>query len=112
MFIEELIITNQSDFEKYGSKIKNSSSRCETATLPVIDFNKYMLVSKITQSGCCVDQYKRSVLRYKDEKKLVYTIEVNYEGTCEKMCFNYNWVKIPKMPDEYKIEFEIISKKT
>jgi len=105
MSVEELIIRNQNEFEDYGDKIINNDNRCEAANLPIIDFSEYSILSKITQDGCCSDMYTRLILKDYELKKITYKIDVEYFGSCEKLCFNYNLVLVPKIPEDYKVEF-------
>jgi len=104
---EELIIRSNKEFQDYGRKIKDGRAKCESAALPIIDFTNYSLLSKLTQGGCCSDKYKRRVLKDSLAKKIVYEIEVEYEGSCEMLCGNFNWVLVPKIPEDYSIQFSV-----
>jgi len=109
--VEELIVRDQKEFEEYGKRIKEVTENCETASLPIIDFTKYDLISKITRGGCCRDKYKRKVMSDPKLKKITYVIDVEYEGKCEMLCGNFNWAKIPKIPEDYSLEFVVIESK-
>lgn len=108
--VDELVFREDDNFQDYGAKIKEDYSSCQKANLPVIDFAKYGLLSKLTQGGCCSDSYDRRVYRDSSAKIIIYEILVEYEGACEMLCGNFNWVLVPRIPEDYTIEFVVKEK--
>ena len=45
-------------------------------------------------------------------KKIVYTVTVHQCGGCEKNNTSWNWVLVPKIPEDYTIEFKVCQRKT
>lgn len=103
--MDELVFRTQIEFEAYGTKIKDKRIACETVSLPEIDFSKYSLLSKLTRGGCCTAKYERMVLKDSLNKKIIYSIMPKYEGTCEMLCGNFNWVLVPKILEDYTVDF-------
>ena len=91
------------------SPYKNNYSDidCDTSELPEIDFSKYTLLSKLTQGGGCTATYQRKILNDTKNRKIIYEIAVDYEGKCEMLIGNWNFVFVPKTPDDYSVDFQI-----
>lgn len=76
----------------------------------VIDFSKYtVLENRVTTGGCSVI-YERNVSKDITHKKIVYTVTANQCGGCEKLNTSWNWVLVPKIPEDYTIEYKVIEK--
>lgn len=76
-------------------------------TVEEIDFSNYTLLG-LTASGTCNAIFKRDVSRNNATKKVIYSIEVMECGTCKKLKLSYNWVLVPKIPNDYEVLFEVI----
>lgn len=103
----ELIFKDEENFQTYGSQIKKKDAKCQEEFLPAIDFSKYSLLSKRTKGGGCSDHYRRRVYNDPSRKVILYEVIVEYVGTCEKLCGNFNWVVVPKIPEDYTVEFVV-----
>jgi hypothetical protein len=69
-----------------------------------IDFSKYTLLGKYANGGCHV-VFERDVSKQEAEKKYTYKIKVLQTGNCEINVESMNWVLIPKIEDEYSVNF-------
>ena len=76
------------------------------ATYDTIDFNKYTLLGKYA-SGQCKAVFERDVSKIVSEKTYWYKIKVLQTGNCEINIESMNWVLIPKMEDDYTIDFQV-----
>lgn len=76
-------------------------------TLPAIDFFSYTLLG-LEVSGSCETKFIREVMRSNDGAH--YKVTVKSCGTCKKMSYSYNWVLIPKIPDNAVVTFEVKEK--
>ncbi len=103
----EIVITDsESYFEYFNQKrIYPYNSGCDTAELPAIDFNTYSLIGKYTEGGGCDVNFQREIIDYIREKKIVYTIKVEYTGNCYMLITCMNWALIPSLKDDYVVEF-------
>jgi hypothetical protein len=106
---DEIVIRDNDSYQRFSDAIRIPSSivDCDTAQLPPIDFTYYTLLSKQTGGGGCHATYLRKVIKDTEHKKIIYEIEVKYEGICAMIISNRNWVIVPKIPDDYNIEFLI-----
>lgn len=57
--------------------------------------------------GGCRAKYQRRVLKDTENKKIIYEIVAAYEDQCAMVVESRNWVIIPKIPDNYIIEFRL-----
>lgn len=103
---KEFIITSN---EIYHSLLqyKSTHPRCENFELPSIDFSQYRLLGKYAQGGGCSIDFVRKVFRDDSNKKIIYSIKVVEEGSCEKLGASVNWILIPKVPSDYSVEFQV-----
>jgi len=97
---DELIFKNEESFKNFygGNKLHN------------IDFSKYILLSKWYSGGGCNTDYKYQITLDSNKKEIFYTVYVNYEGTCEVLSFNSNFVLVPVPTDDYSITCRLIVK--
>ena len=105
---DEIVFRDNDSFQEFGNSVRiyPVNINCDTAQLPDIDFNKYSLLSKRTH-GLCSASYTRKVLKDTDNKKIIYKISVVYEGTCEMLIGSRNWAIIPRIPDNYRVNFVV-----
>jgi len=79
-------------------------------TFEPIDFAHYTILGKHTQ-GACIVRYLRDVSKNDKLKKYVYTILVVNCGMCESRDASMNWVLVPKIEDDYAVEFVVNHKR-
>jgi len=104
------IIDNDTSYQSFGdsSKVKYSTS-CDTAKLLHIDFSTLTLLGISTTSSLC-DNVSRVILMDTISKKYIYTIGIKHNKVdwCPQIAkTSMNWVLVPKLPGEYKVEFII-----
>ena len=93
----EVIITDNESFLQYW--------KCDSADLPEINFDTYSLIGKYTEGGGCDANYDREIIDNIRRNKIVYTIEVDYNGFCSMLITNMNWALIPRLKEHYQVEF-------
>ena len=105
----EVVITdNESYLEYFNQKrVYPYNSDCDTAELPAIDFGTYSLIGKYTEGGGCDADFRREIIDYQREKKIVYTIKVKYTGSCKMLITCMNWALIPRLKNGYEVEFKV-----
>lgn len=104
---DEIVFRDNDSYQEFGDivRIYPVNLDCDTAQLPIIDFNNYSLLTKRTNGGGCSATYKRKVIKDAENKKIIYEIAVDYEGTCEMLLGSRNWALVPKILDDYNVEF-------
>jgi len=103
--IDEFIITSE---EKDFINLEVSFDNGETYNQ--IDFSKYSLLGKLEYGDCsCV--FQRNVSKNSEEKKYIYKIIVISCGSCKALCGDYNCVLIPKVEEDFCVEFVVESKR-
>ncbi len=93
------VINNQSTYQQ------TFDSAC---ALPAIDFNNYTLLG-LEATGGCEAKYIREA-ESEDNGNTHYKVTVKSCGTCKKLSVAYNWVTIPKIPDNAVVTFEVVKK--
>jgi len=121
------VFANLSDeLYSYGQKgyIINSENECikneiifelkvsydDGQTFEPIDFTIYTVLGKHADGGCMV-RFVRDVTKNDILKKYVYTITVFQCGGCYSQDESMNWVLVPKIPEDYTVEFVVKEKK-
>ncbi len=99
----QYIINDSTAFQALGI-LPINTPECVGTTLPEIDFNTHTLLG-LYADGTCNVGFDRIVNRDDDLKKYIYTVSVNACGMCESLRFSMNWVIVPKLPDDYTVEF-------
>jgi len=99
MIGDRWVINNQNTYQQ------TFDSGC---ALPTIDFNNYTLLG-LEATGGCEAKYIREVER-EDDGTTHYKVTVKSCGTCKKLSVSYNWVTIPKIPDNATVTFEVVKK--
>jgi hypothetical protein len=74
--------------------------------VPSIDFRNYTLLG-LSASGGCEVKFIREVKRLDDEHRYHYKVTVKECGRCKKLGTSYNWVIVPKLPNNWTVSFEI-----
>lgn len=79
------------------------------ASMPEIDFTKHsLLIAKA--EGLCVAKVIRKVTIDDDAKSCVYKIKIRSCGWCKVQTLHENAVLIPKIPEDYTVEFDVDAK--
>jgi hypothetical protein len=104
------VINDDSSYQSIGESNKNIySADCTPIILPAIDFNSYTLLGIQTGMSEC-DSLIREVTVDTSSKKYIYEINIKrYRETCSQILkLSMNWVLVPKLPSEYKVDFNVI----
>jgi len=75
-------------------------------TYSPIDFSQYTLLGKYAE-GHCMAFFDRNVTKNIKKKKYIYTIRVIACGGCMVYAPSMNWVLIPKIEDDFSVEFVV-----
>ena len=76
------------------------------ATYQTIDFSQYSVLGKYADEGCKV-VFDRNVTKNVIQQKYIYKITVINCGTCKELATSMNWVLIPKIEDDFSVEFVV-----
>jgi len=106
---DEIVFRDNDSFQEFGNlvRIYPVNLDCDTAKLPIIDFSKHSLLSLKTNGGGCSATYQRKVLKDLKNRKIIYEISVDYEGACEMLLGSRNWAIVPKITDNYTVDFKL-----
>jgi len=90
-----------------NSMLVKTSPGCDTAHFAKIDFNKYTLIGKKVNLSLC-DSVTREIAVDTVHQKYIYSIRVKrHVGVCAAVLkISMNWVLVPKLPDDYKVDFD------
>ena len=106
------VIKDEKSFNLLFDSIRNKHFSCDTALIPNIDFSKYSLLGILTENVCSSKIITRSVLNDISNKQYLYNITIgkDVEPTCMMLVQTMNWVIVSKLPEDYKVVFNIIKK--
>jgi len=108
------VITDIVEFQSLRSKMDSfflsKNSGCDTASLVAPNFEKQTLLGCFAQGTGCDASFHRTVLQDDTQHKYTYTIEVEDCGKCTYKIPSMNWVLVPKLPQNYTVEFKIVHK--
>lgn len=97
----EYIIKNQNQFDSLIA-IKDTNYN-----FPEINFDEQSLIGIYTSGTGCEITFDRLLNIDNQERIITYTIIIRSCGNCEKLGYSMNWAVIPKIEDEYSINFII-----
>lgn len=80
---------------------------CDAKLIP-IDFEKYTLLSHYAKGSGCTTEFKKYVLIDELNKKVIFTIDVIENGSCEPVRRHRSSILIPKIPDDYSVDFNVL----
>ncbi len=101
----QYVIRDNAAYQSLGILPLNTQE-CMNANLPDIDFDTHSLLGLYADGSCNVG-FDRIVTQNDNTKKYTYTVNVNACGNCESLHFSMNWVLVPKLPDDYTVEFVV-----
>ncbi len=102
----EYVIRDEAAFQALEILPVNSPDCVGSTALPEIDFNTYTLLG-LYADGTCAVTFDRYVIRDDAAMKYIYTIGVTDCGNCDALIFGMNWVLVPKLPENYSVEFVV-----
>lgn len=100
---EGIIIDSDSAYQLFQDE--NNGDFCADFGYPTIDFTKSTLLGVGKTAGCRIGSKYWNV--YIDEAKKVYIFQtiLEGEGNCEALALDQFWVTVPKLPNDYTVQF-------
>jgi len=96
---KEMIITSDS-LNIYNAMVRFDNG----TTYNPIDFSQYTVLAHYTSGGCYA-VFERKVTKNFEKQKYIYKIKVIICGTCQRNWGSENWVLIPKIEENYTVDF-------
>ncbi|WP_247236583.1 hypothetical protein [Telluribacter sp. SYSU D00476] len=102
---------NTGDLARNGIHISSAEqyrqvfSYCCATRLDSIDFSRYDLLGLTTVNRGSNSSYRREVRRDDTNKKIIYTITEHYCQKASPVDGQGNFVVIPKVPADYRVEY-------
>jgi hypothetical protein len=100
---KNFLVRNDSELHNIFA-LDSESVNCRSVILPEIDFNKHSLLGQYADVSGGGDFLKTATTNDK-EKKIIYEVYPNSCGSTKELRMSYNLVLIPKVPDDYNVEF-------
>lgn len=106
---EQVVIDSDSSFKAFIDKdLEHAKSyNCDINNFLKIDFSQHTLLGLDASGGGCDIGFERNVTKDDANKLYKYTVKVNKCGGCKQEAISMNWVLVPKLPQDYKVEFEV-----
>ncbi|NLF41924.1 MAG: hypothetical protein GX587_04455 [Bacteroidales bacterium] len=102
---KDYVFRDNDSFQEFGEAVRTNFTGCSTASLPCINFSKYTLLKLETNASGGTVTYDRKVIKDTGNRKIIYHVSVHYEGMYMIDISNSNWAIVPKIPDNYTVEF-------
>ena len=105
---DNYVIEDSTEYAAIKSAFTQSQF-CESADFPVVDFSEYTLLAQWADGGGCSINFYNAVADVSESKEYLFTTTVQECGFCEMYGFSYNWVLVPKLPNDYTVRFQVKS---
>jgi len=102
---DELVFRDEKAFSEFQKEVCAES--CKKEVIVGIDFSKYSLLVKWSRGTYCEVDYQRVIMVDHKAKKLLYSISSVYGDDCHEHSVNGNFVLVPKIPEDYTVEFKL-----
>lgn len=98
-----------SDTASYNALLlhRDSTDECSSYVLPPIDFSQKTLLGKQTIVDGCTASYTYTILADPEKRVYHYQVKAVPGGNCHNEIRNMNWITIPRLPDNYTVQFEV-----
>lgn len=105
--LDEVVVRNEAEYAALADSMymEKAGLNCSQSELPAINFNLYSLIGKKCSIGGCDAEFGKKIERYSTQKKIVYTLSPSYIGYCSMLIMDMNWALIPKIDDDFQVEF-------
>ena len=100
---ETYIIRTQQEYDSLKI-INRNEDTCTVLKLNPVDFEKYSLLG-FEGCGNCQVAFRRKVTENASLKKYIFSLKVLECGDCKKLSCAWNWVLVPKLPDNWTVDF-------
>lgn len=96
---ERFVIGNQADLDSvFGTQFPN----CK---VPEVDFENEMILGCFAQASGCEVLFHKEVQRIEPLRRYLFTVTTQSCGNCRSSFTSYNWVRVPRLPAGYTVEF-------
>lgn len=106
------VIDDIIQFKQLKNKIDSlflaDDNGCDTAELIVPNFEAQTLLAFFSEIKGCDAAYNRAVVKDEIQHKYIYSIEIVSCGNCNYLIPSMNWVLVPKLPEDYTVEYKIL----
>ncbi len=104
------IINNDNEYFQI-LKFKFPWSKCDTYSLPEIDFSKYTLLGKKTYASSWAEypKFKATLFKNIKQKKIIYHIDCTFiKDTISEFVgqLDMHWLKVPKIQSDYTVQID------
>lgn len=102
---ENLIVNSMEEFEEKRCEFNDDNNTS-------INFEKYTLLGKYTTGSGCSVNFDKKITRDDENNKIKFIIDVNGRGLCDGLAMSNNYILVPKVPQDYEIEFIVNNKRS
>ncbi|MEO0470460.1 MAG: hypothetical protein AAF206_12620 [Bacteroidota bacterium] len=100
---DQYTIQTQAEFD---DMVAEATSNCTSFVPESIDFDTYSLLGQKVDGSGCSRVFCPKVTDKKNRKQYLYEVELLECGFCLPYEQRMEWVLVPKLPDDYEVEFE------
>lgn len=107
----ELVLRDSLSYINFIQQISDTlPNNCLVDSLLFLDFSEKTILAKHTQTSLCHPTYLREV--YVDTENNAYIYHITISTSEDRNCLaavthNLNWIAVPKLPDNYRVQFEV-----
>jgi hypothetical protein len=102
------IIEDDSYYQALSLHNQFSPLACDSVQFEPVDFSQYTILSMAADASGCEQYFCPKVEKLDAEQKYRFTITVQECGGCEPLVIRRFWVVVPKLPDGYTVDFEVV----
>jgi hypothetical protein len=100
---DRFVIASQADLDSvFGVQLPN-------CTVPPVDFENEMVLGFLTEASGCEVLFHKDVQNVEPLRRYLFTVTTESCGNCRSKFFSYNWVRVPRLPAGYTVEFMLRS---
>lgn len=101
---KEYVIDSQVAYDELKERLGQSCS------VPDIDFSRHTLLGMYGGgNNYCSVEYRRHVEDDRAHARYIFTLTVIERGFCKRAVrWHWHWVLVPKIPESYRVEFNVI----
>ena len=75
---------------------------------PVVDFLQHTLLAYATAASGCAQYFEREVISDEAAKRYSFVVRIAECGGCEPWITQTHWVKVPRLPAGYTVDFSFV----
>ncbi len=108
---DDIVVIDDAESYLALTETAQASPQCNgiNPQFPSIDFAERTLIGKLTEVTGCSAIYFKEVYADPENDAYLYEITVTVESSdgCESTLQNMNWLSVPKLPEQYTVDFEV-----